>query len=69
LEEKQRLRRRERENEAERAAAEGRPYPPYEPTWFDQKQEDNVENLEYVYRGGYWDCKTKQDWSKCPGIF
>uniref|UniRef100_A0A1Q3F391 Oxysterol-binding protein n=2 Tax=Culex TaxID=53527 RepID=A0A1Q3F391_CULTA len=69
LEEKQRARRREREAEAEKAAAEGRPYPPYEPIWFDKRKEDGTDNLVHVFKGTYWDAKTKQDWSKCPDIF
>ncbi|XP_058829798.1 oxysterol-binding protein 1 isoform X2 [Topomyia yanbarensis] len=69
LEEKQRARRREREAEAEKAAAEGRPYPPYEPIWFNKQKEEGTDNLVHVYKGTYWDCKSKQDWSKCPDIF
>ncbi|XP_053689431.1 oxysterol-binding protein 1 isoform X2 [Sabethes cyaneus] len=69
LEEKQRARRREREAEAEQAAAEGRPYPPYEPIWFGKQKEEGTDNLVHVYKGTYWDCKAKQEWSKCPDIF
>ncbi|XP_055530806.1 oxysterol-binding protein 1 [Wyeomyia smithii] len=69
LEEKQRARRREREAEAEHAAAAGRPYPPYEPIWFSKQKEEGTDNLVHVYKGTYWDCKAKQDWSKCPDIF
>ncbi|XP_055598149.1 oxysterol-binding protein 1 isoform X2 [Uranotaenia lowii] len=69
LEEKQRARRREREAEAERAAAEGRPYPPYEPVWFSKQKEEGTDNLVHVYKGTYWDCKAKQEWSRCPDIF
>ncbi|XP_055623951.1 oxysterol-binding protein 1 isoform X2 [Toxorhynchites rutilus septentrionalis] len=69
LEEKQRARRREREAEAEKAAAEGRPYPPYEPIWFNKQKEDGTDNLVHVFKGTYWDAKSKQDWSKCPDIF
>ncbi|XP_021708221.1 oxysterol-binding protein 1 isoform X2 [Aedes aegypti] len=69
LEEKQRARRREREAEAEKAAAEGRPYPPYEPVWFSKQQDEGTDSLVHVFKGTYWDAKTKQDWSKCPDIF
>lgn len=69
LEEAQRARRRQREAEAEKAAAEGRPYPPHEPIWFAKQQEEGTENLVHVYKGDYWDCKAKQDWTRCPNIF
>lgn len=69
MEEKQRSSRRQREAEAEQAAAEGRPYPPYEPLWFKKQREEGTDNLIYVYRGSYWESKEKQDWSRCPNIF
>jgi hypothetical protein len=69
LEEQQRARRRQREAEAEKAASEGRPYPPYEPVWFNKQKEEGTDNVIHVYRGQYWESKTKQDWSKCPSIF
>lgn len=69
LEEKQRVKRRAREADAEDAAKEGRPYPPYEPLWFKKQQDDNTENLVHVYKGGYWESKKQHDWSKCPDIF
>ncbi|XP_035790026.1 oxysterol-binding protein 1-like isoform X2 [Anopheles albimanus] len=69
LEEGQRARRRQREAEAEQAAAEGRPYPPYEPIWFSKEKEQGTDNLVHVYKGTYWDAKSKQDWSKSPSIF
>ncbi|XP_050081424.1 oxysterol-binding protein 2 isoform X3 [Anopheles maculipalpis] len=69
LEECQRARRRQREAEAETAASEGRPYPPYEPIWFGKEKEEGTDNLVHVYKGTYWDSKAKQDWSKCPTIF
>ncbi|KAF5286953.1 hypothetical protein FQR65_LT12412 [Abscondita terminalis] len=69
LEEKQRAARRNREAEAEIAAAEGRPYPPYEPIWFVQVREPDTDTIAHVYKGGYWEAKEKQDWSRCPDIF
>lgn len=69
LEEQQRQRRRQREAEAEISTSEGRPYPPYEPIWFNQEREIGTDNVIHVFRGQYWDCKAKQDWSKCPPIF
>ncbi|KAJ8953651.1 hypothetical protein NQ314_007258, partial [Rhamnusium bicolor] len=69
LEEKQRAVRRQREAEAERAAAEGRPYQPYKPVWFEQTKEDDSDVIHHVYKGTYWDAKDKQEWSECPDIF
>lgn len=69
LEEQQRQRRRQRETEAEKATAEGRPYPIFEPIWFRKEKEEGTDNVIHVYNGQYWDCKSKQDWSKCPSIF
>ncbi|XP_059487348.1 oxysterol-binding protein 1-like isoform X2 [Neocloeon triangulifer] len=69
LEEKQRGVRRQREAEAEKATAEGRPYPPYEPIWFKQETEKVTGVVGYMYQGKYWECKEKQDWSKCPNIY
>lgn len=72
LEKKQRTTRHQREAEAEAAAAEGRPFTPYEPVWFVKaKDEDNpaYDAFIHVTRGTYWDAKQKQDWSRCPEIF
>ncbi|XP_055847103.1 oxysterol-binding protein 1 isoform X2 [Episyrphus balteatus] len=69
LEEKQRIKRRARESDAESAASQGRPYPPYEPCWFVKQQEDDSENVVHVYKGNYWEHKMKQDWSVCPDLF
>ncbi|XP_025830345.1 oxysterol-binding protein 1 isoform X2 [Agrilus planipennis] len=69
LEEKQRASRRQREAEAEKAAAEGRPYPPYMPLWFEQRRDPEVDTIYHMYKDTYWQCKAKQDWSMCPDIF
>lgn len=69
LEEAQRLRRRQREAEAEEAASQGRPYPIYEPVWFVKEQDGDSDSLFHVYKNQYWEAKSKQDWSKCPKIF
>ncbi|XP_067617853.1 oxysterol-binding protein 1 [Eurosta solidaginis] len=69
LEEKQRLKRRERESAAEAAANEGRPYPPYEPLWFRREKGEGSENLVHVFNEKYWKQKEIQDWSMCPDIF
>ncbi|KAJ8956395.1 hypothetical protein NQ318_015133 [Aromia moschata] len=69
LEEKQRAVRRQREAEAESAAAEGRPYEPYRPLWFEQMKEDDSDVIHHVYKGTYWESKERQDWAQCPDIF
>ncbi|KAJ9599602.1 hypothetical protein L9F63_009919, partial [Diploptera punctata] len=69
LEEKQRAARRAREAAAEKAAAEGRPYPPYEPVWFKKEKESYTGSVIHMYQGKYWDCKERQDWSSCPDIY
>lgn len=69
LEEKQRATRRRREAEAEQAAAEGREYPPYCPTWFVKETDDVTGALIFRFTHEYWDCKEKQEWSRCPDIF
>ncbi|XP_076177455.1 oxysterol binding protein isoform X4 [Ptiloglossa arizonensis] len=69
LEEKQRLVRRAREHEAEKAATQGLPYEAYEPQWFKKEQDPYTDSLCYVYGGEYWKCKSKGDWSRCPDIF
>ncbi|XP_068247171.1 oxysterol-binding protein 1-like [Palaemon carinicauda] len=68
LEEKQRATRRQREAEAEQAAADGQEFPPYTPVWF-TKETDDTGALNYRYTHEYWDCKERQDWSRCPDIF
>jgi len=69
LEDKQRLVRRAKEEEAERAAAEGRPYVPYEPVWFKKSKDPVTGNPVHIYTNEYWVCKEKQDWSRCPPIY
>jgi len=72
LEEKQRSVRRQRELEAELAHQEGsggEAYT-YSPTWYKQVADEfNGDKMIHVYKGGYWEAKQKQDWSKCPDIF
>lgn len=69
LEEQQRTVRRQREAEAEEAAAEGRPYPAYEPMWFKREKEPDSEEYVHVYTNKYWEKKEAQDWSGCPEIY
>ncbi|XP_070571665.1 oxysterol-binding protein 1-like isoform X2 [Ptychodera flava] len=69
LEEKQRARRRKRESEASAAAAAGKVYEGYKPVWFEKKQDSLTKSMIYTYNGDYWECKDKQDWSRCLDIF
>lgn len=69
LEEKQRLSRKKREAEAMKATEDGTPYDPYKALWFERKKDPVTKELTHIYRGGYWECKEKQDWSSCPDIF
>ncbi|XP_054717712.1 oxysterol-binding protein 1-like [Uloborus diversus] len=69
LEEKQRQTRRQREDDAERAAAEGRPYEGYEPIWFRKVTDPTTGKPVHKYTEEYWQCKEAQDWTRCPDIF
>lgn len=69
LEDKQRTVRRRREEEAEKAAAEGRPYVPYEPVWFKKGKDPITGNPVHLYTEDYWKCKERQDWARCPHIY
>ncbi|XP_023561582.1 oxysterol-binding protein 2 isoform X5 [Octodon degus] len=74
LEEKQRLSRRRRleicapgrscgTEEAEKES-DG-----YVPLWFEKRLDPLTRETAYVYKGGYWESKEKQDWHMCPNIF
>ncbi|XP_030593413.1 oxysterol-binding protein 2 isoform X1 [Archocentrus centrarchus] len=69
LEEKQRAVRRRREAEASDALDEGREYEGYQPLWFYQRRDSLTGETNFVYKGGYWEAKERQDWSMCPNIF
>uniref|UniRef100_A0A667YGC2 Oxysterol-binding protein n=2 Tax=Myripristis murdjan TaxID=586833 RepID=A0A667YGC2_9TELE len=69
LEEKQRAVRRRREAEATDALDEGREYEGYQPLWFHQRRNSITGETNFVYKGGYWESKERQDWSMCPEIF
>eukprot|EP00062_Callorhinchus_milii_P022237 gi/632979807/ref/XP_007906677.1/ PREDICTED: oxysterol-binding protein 2-like [Callorhinchus milii] len=69
LEEKQRAVRRLREAQAAEASEEGRECEAYQPRWFEKKQDPVTKEMAYIYKGGYWECKDKQDWKLCPDIF
>ncbi|XP_048836635.1 oxysterol-binding protein 2 isoform X2 [Brienomyrus brachyistius] len=69
LEEKQRAVRRKREADANSALEEGREYEGYQPIWFRKRTDPATGEASFVYAGGYWEAKEKQDWSLCPQIF
>ncbi|XP_057687266.1 oxysterol-binding protein 2 isoform X2 [Corythoichthys intestinalis] len=75
LEEKQRAVRRRREAEASDALDEecdnesGREYEGYQPLWFHQRRDSVTGETNFVYKGGYWEAKERQDWTMCPNIF
>ncbi|XP_045890471.1 oxysterol-binding protein 2 isoform X1 [Micropterus dolomieu] len=69
LEEKQRAVRRRREAEASDALDDGREYEGYQPLWFHQRRDSVTGETNFVYKGGYWEAKERQDWSMCPDIF
>ncbi|KAJ0019153.1 hypothetical protein NQD34_006722 [Periophthalmus magnuspinnatus] len=77
LEEKQRAVRRRREADAADALDEGnttrykmaKDKDGYQPLWFTQRRNSITGEINYVYKGGYWESKDKQDWRMCPNIF
>uniref|UniRef100_A0A3Q3WX39 Oxysterol-binding protein n=1 Tax=Mola mola TaxID=94237 RepID=A0A3Q3WX39_MOLML len=77
LEEKQRAVRRRREAEASDAlddvtpalAPTGREYEGYQPMWFHQRRDSLAGEKSFVYKGGYWEAKERQNWKMCPDIF
>ncbi|CAF99294.1 unnamed protein product, partial [Tetraodon nigroviridis] len=69
LEECQRLERKRREAQATQALEEGQDIEGYQPLWFEKRSDDSTGDGTYVYRGGYWEAKDRQDWSQCPEIF
>jgi len=66
---RQRAARRYKESEAEKAAADGRPIPPYEPIWFRKDKDPYTGNVIHVFTNDYWSCKDKQEWSRSPDIY
>lgn len=69
LEEKQRAVRRRREEEMEKAMAQGLSYQEYQPMWFQKTQDELTGSLIHKYLGEYWPRKEKGDWKGCPKIF
>jgi len=39
------------------------------PLWFAAERDEETGLTVHKYKGNYWPCKAKQDWSKCPSIF
>ncbi|MCJ8747151.1 hypothetical protein PDJAM_G00150110 [Pangasius djambal] len=69
LEEKQRAVRRRREAEASDAMDQGRDYEGYKPLWFHQRTDPVTGEMNFLYKGGYWEAKDRQNWNMCPDIF
>ena len=65
LEEKQRARRRQQ--------IENKPsdyvYTEPSPIWFKEEYCEKSQRQVYVYKGGYWACKERQQWQMCPNIY
>ena len=62
VEEKQRQARKAREGQANG-------HDDYKSKWF-QKQHDQLTDSEmHIFTNEYWECKQKQDWSRCEDIF
>ena len=40
-----------------------------ESIWFRKSLDAYTNETRYVFTDEYWDCKAKQDWSKCPHLF
>lgn len=47
----------------------GREYHGYEPKWFAKQNDPLTGNLIHMFTHEYWQCKQKNDWSRCPDIF
>jgi len=41
----------------------------YQPMWFEKRTDTETGETSYVYRGGYWEAKDRQDWNQCSAIF
>ncbi|KAI6191799.1 Oxysterol-binding protein [Aphelenchoides bicaudatus] len=69
IEEKQRANRRKRDEEVEQAIQKGLSYPEYSPAWFDRAQDEFTGSVVHIFKGDYWQCKSNQEWTRCPTIF
>ena len=41
----------------------------YEPKWFKKQTDPITGNTIHIFTNEYWQCKEKQDWSRCPDIY
>ncbi|VDN16607.1 unnamed protein product [Dibothriocephalus latus] len=41
----------------------------YEPIWFERVVDEDTKQEMMRFKGNYWDCKAKKDWSMCPDIY
>jgi hypothetical protein len=62
LEEKQRQARKVREAETDGIDL-------YQSKWFKKQYDSLTDSDIHVYTNEYWECKSKQDWSRCDDIF
>lgn len=71
LEEKQRSARRKAEDDnGKQRASQGETVSQcHDPAWFKRQHDDLMNTDVFVYTHEYWECKEKQDWSRCPNIF
>ncbi|KAM7051425.1 oxysterol-binding protein 2 isoform 3-T3 [Molossus nigricans] len=71
LEEKQRLSRRRRLEACSRGCSveDEKEADVYTPLWFEKRLDPLTREMAFVYKGGYWETKEKQDWHMCPNIF
>ena len=44
-------------------------YPGWQPRWFKKTIDKFTGNPIHEFTKEYWDCKQKQDWSRCPDIY
>ncbi|XP_049644736.1 oxysterol-binding protein 2 isoform X2 [Suncus etruscus] len=71
LEEKQRISRRRRLESCSQACGteEEKETDVYMPLWFERRLDPLTGETAYMYKGGYWEAKERQDWHMCPNIF
>ncbi|KAG5684373.1 hypothetical protein PVAND_013608 [Polypedilum vanderplanki] len=69
LEEEQRQRRWQRNLESKSIISEDGISSDYQPAWFKKVKNEENDDFIHIYQGEYWECKEKQDWSRCPKIF
>ncbi|KAJ8263622.1 hypothetical protein COCON_G00160790 [Conger conger] len=47
----------------------GGEYEAYRPRWFQRRKDSLTGEAMFMYKGGYWEAKERQDWNSCPEIF